>query len=358
MGSRIFPLSGDLMFKHIFGYQKRSYFAEHLLQSLFPVDYYKFLGLTISNSIKLDRETIMQKKFETDVQVVLKNGELINLEMYSNFDKNAELKSLMYITSRFSGHLKVQENYNNTKSNTQINFVNGKNVHHNEGLINKYILINENNPKDSIAKNFFQIFIIDVDKLDKVIYNDSMSVELYLWLKLIKAKDTEEIIEIGKKSEIMREVVEEMERFSNEGYVQDYHYDEVFKRSQMESELEESKDMGVAQGKLEIAKSLFAKGYDISTILEIANFKLEEIDILDNYSDDSEILEEIKKFLDKSSYNDVVDEKTKLDEDFGVAKEKENIAKKMITKGFDLDTISEITSLSKKEIEKLIDKNC
>jgi predicted transposase/invertase (TIGR01784 family) len=46
-------------------------------------------------------------------------------------------------------------------------------------------------------------------------------------------------------------------------------------------------------------------------------------------------------------------EEMKSSEDVGVLKGKKEIAKNMLAKGFDLETISELTGLSLSEIEKL-----
>lgn len=141
---KVYPLYSDLMFKYIFGYQENSKFTAHMLESFLNLERGSLKDIKIKNSIKLDRKTVKDKKFETDVLVEIANGELINLEMYTKFDRNSEIKSVMYITSMFSRGLKVADDYNITKGVTQINFVKTK-KNKKEEIIREYYLVNPQN---------------------------------------------------------------------------------------------------------------------------------------------------------------------------------------------------------------------
>lgn len=192
----MYPLYSDLMFKYIFGYQESSKFTAHMLESFLNLERGSLKDIKIKNSIKLDRKTVKDKKFETDVLVEIANGELINLEMYTKFDRNSEIKSVMYITSMFSRGLKVADDYNITKGVTQINFVKTR-KNKKEEIIREYYLVNPNNTKDRLIPELLKIYVVNVDS-DKNIGYNKVNEEFYLWTKLINAETIEEIEEIAK----------------------------------------------------------------------------------------------------------------------------------------------------------------
>ena len=250
---KVYPLYGDLMFKYIFGYQKNVAFTEFLLETLFAYNYRILKNVKIKNSVKLDRKTVKDKKFETDVLVELPKGELINLEMYTKYDKNASIKSVMYITSIFSCQLRVAEDYSLTKQVIQINFVKDNN-YKNEKMIKKYTLMEQNSLVDKIIPELFQIIVINVASEEKILYNKREK-DFYLLMKLINAETLEEMEEVVKGNEIMEKILEEMKKFSEEEYVQDYHTQEVLIKSQHNSEMKELEQNYKAQETLKIGRA-------------------------------------------------------------------------------------------------------
>lgn len=288
--NKIYPLYSDLMFKYIFGYQKNAKFTASLLESFLGYEVGSLKNIKIINSVKLDNKTINEKKFETDVLVKLPNGELINIEMYTKFDRNAEIKSVMYITSIFASSLEAAKDYNSAKSVTQINFVKDNKK---EEMIKEYLLINQNNIKDKMIPKLFQIFVINVDSKENVRYNKENRI-FYLWIKLLNA-DTEEIERIAKENKIMEEVVQEMRIFSGKKKVQDYHATEVMKISQHNSELKRVKEEAeqnyhaqevlirsqhnseLKRVKEEAVRKMLLKGFNDLDIIEITNISDEDL---------------------------------------------------------------------------------
>lgn len=265
---KVYPLHGDLTFKHIFGYQKNVAFTEFLLETIFYYYYYGiFKNIKIKNSVKLDQNTVNDKKFETDVLVELPTRELINLKMYTKYDRNASIKSVMYVTSIFSSQLKVAEDYNLTKQVIQINFVKD-NKYKNDKMMKKYTLMEQNSLVDKIIPELFQIIVINVASEEKILYNKRKK-DFYLLMKLINAETLEEMEEIVKGNEIMEQILEEMKKFSEEEYVQNYHAQEVLIKSQHNSEMKESKE--------EVVKNLLKTSLTIEEIAKATNMSLEEV---------------------------------------------------------------------------------
>lgn len=170
--------------------------------------------------------------------------------MYTKYDRNASIKSVMYVTSIFSSQLKVAEDYNLTKQVIQINFVKD-NKYKNEKMMKKYTLMEQNSLVDKIIPELFQIIVINVASEEKILYNKRKK-DFYLLMKLINA-----------------ETLEEMKKFSEEEYVQNYHAQEVLIKSQHNSEMKESKE--------EVVKNLLKTSLTIEEIAKATNMSLEEV---------------------------------------------------------------------------------
>ena len=96
----LYPLYTDIMSKHIFGYQGRVHLLENLLECLFEKNNGEFKGTIIQNSVRLDKNNVYDKGLEMDIVATLPTGEIVNIEFYSRYDNNSEIKSFMYIDFR------------------------------------------------------------------------------------------------------------------------------------------------------------------------------------------------------------------------------------------------------------------
>ena len=293
MKTEVYSLCTDIMAKHIFGYQKHARFLEDLLESMFKLKSGSLSGTIILNSVKLDKMSIKRKDLEMDIIAKLPNGEIINLEFYTKYDKNSEIKSFMYISRLFSNVLDKGESYNKMNEIKQINFVKGDNVHNNNELIRKYLVINEKDITDLLQPELFQIYIVDVDQSKKMKYN--LGNKFSRWARLIAAESKEEMEKIVKGCEIMEDVYEEMKRFSEEGWVgESYFHPTRLIMSQHLTELEEAKEKSMAEGlasglaegernrNIEIAKNMLKDNVEIELIQRYTNLSLEEIKKLKN----------------------------------------------------------------------------
>ncbi len=233
------PLYRDLMAKYIFGTEENLIYTSHLLELFFKLKSGTLSNATIRNNVHLSRENINKKGFEMDIVVETSSKEVINIEFYSKYDKNSEIKSFMYITNKFSSSLNVGEKYNQAKKVTQINFVKNNLMHDTGKVTSEYLVINKDDTDDQIVPELFRLFIVDLDQEVNSDYNND---ELMKWIKLIEAETDEEMQEIVKGNKMMEEVYEKMKEFSQEEWVNDYFSKERLVASQHDSELKEQKE--------------------------------------------------------------------------------------------------------------------
>ena len=117
-------LMDDLMAKHILGNQTFIKFTINLLCSLLNLDKKEFIDAEITNSVKITKQRILDKDFETDIIVKTKEGKIYNLEVQNINSPTTEIKNTMYGMRIFSNQLEKGEEYNKTNSLTQIVIVN------------------------------------------------------------------------------------------------------------------------------------------------------------------------------------------------------------------------------------------
>ena len=248
----IIPLYSDFMSKYIFGYQKNVKFTTHLLELIFDVPSGTYNNAIIKNSLKLDKDYIMSKDFETDIIIELPNKELVNLEFYSYYNKVSEIKSFLYITRLFSNTLEKGNDYQSLKKIIQINIVKNNSVHITNNILNKYLIINTEIPQDKMLNNLYEAYIINLDEEKNILYNNN---ELERWLKLIGAETKEEIKSIIKGDKLMEEVYKEMNNFNDE-----YYWTKYFTRERMErSQRHYAKEEGFKESQIETVKNMLTK---------------------------------------------------------------------------------------------------
>ena len=97
------PLSNDIMFKRFFGSEDYVFLTTMLVESIFNLPRHSLDGSVITNSVKLDRETVYSKSFELDVLLTTPNGDIYLLEMQPIYNANAEIKNVMYACKVFGG---------------------------------------------------------------------------------------------------------------------------------------------------------------------------------------------------------------------------------------------------------------
>ena len=92
------PIYNDLVFKNLFGVSKNIENTTNLLESLFNFEKGTLKGSKIINSVTLDKDTVLNKKFELDIKLEDPFGNIYNLEMQRKLDKNAEIKNVQDYT--------------------------------------------------------------------------------------------------------------------------------------------------------------------------------------------------------------------------------------------------------------------
>ena len=255
------PLSNDIMFKRFFGSEDYVFLTTMLVESLFNLPRHSLDGSVITNSVKLDRETVYSKSFELDVLLTTPNGDIYLLEMQPIYNANAEIKNVMYACKVFDGELKSGGLYKEASKATLINFSKEIYLHKTDQIISKYVMTNVEDIRDKMLEEKLSILIVDIDSKNDKTYNE-ISNGFKLMRELLGAQIIEEIeIAIRNLNEpLLSNLLKDMVVFMEMDYVQDYSAQEKLIRSNLQDAKEEGIALGLAEGEknkqLEIAKML------------------------------------------------------------------------------------------------------
>ena len=274
------PLSNDIMFKRFFGSEDYVFLTTMLVESLFNLPRHSLDGSVITNSVKLDRETVYSKSFELDVLLTTPNGDIYLLEMQPIYNANAEIKNVMYACKVFSGELKSGGLYKEASKVTLINFSKEIYLHKTDQIISKYVMTNVEDIRDKMLEEKLSILIVDIDSKNDKTYNE-ISNGFKLMRELLGAQTIEEIeIAIRKLNEpLLSNLLKDMVVFMEMDYVQDYSAQEKLIRSNLQDAKEEGIALGRASGLAEGEKN---KQLEIAKIMLNSNEPLEKVSLFTN----------------------------------------------------------------------------
>ena len=267
------PLSNDIMFKRFFGSEDYVFLTTMLVESLFNLPRHSLDGSVITNSVKLDRETVYSKSFELDVLLTTPNGDIYLLEMQPIYNANAEINNVMYACKVFDGELKSGGLYKEASKATLINFSKEIYLHKTDQIISKYVMTNVEDIRDKMLEEKLSILIVDIDSKNDKTYNE-ISNGFKLMRELLGAQTIEEIeIAIKNLNEpLLSNLLKDMVVFMEMDYVQDYSAQEKLIRSN----LQDAKEEGIALGHAEGEKN---KQLEIAKIMLNSNEPLEKISL-------------------------------------------------------------------------------
>ncbi len=261
-------LNGDLVVKEIFGTQKNVRFTEYLLELLKGYERYSLKGkVTVLNEVFLDKTKLNDKGITSDV--LAKSGdEVIDLEMYTTFEKDDFEKSLTYLTRIYGTRLEIGEEYRNQPKVTQYNFCVSSHVPDIDEYETDFLFMDR--ITNNIITNKIEGYIYRLDKLGDVVYDDDRKEELRRIMKMMYVKSKEERLEIARGSEILMDLAQVMEEFVND--------EDVLKFKSLTRKNEEiARRNGKNARSMEIAKNLLNLNIDIPTIIKSTGLSKKEI---------------------------------------------------------------------------------
>ena len=213
-GTIPYTFLNDYMFRVIL--QKHKNVLHSIVCACLKLETEEVLDLVVQNPIELG-ESIDDKTFILDINVLLNNNTIINLEMQVLDLKDWPERSLSYLARNYDNVVKGDE-YINVKPVYHIGFLNYTLFPEYPEFFAKYRMMNLKNHNVYTSK--FNLYVVDLTQIELATEEDRESGLVY-WTKIFKAKTWEELRQMAERNQELQEATEAL-------YV--YNQDEIIKQ--------------------------------------------------------------------------------------------------------------------------------
>ncbi len=207
-----YNMTNDYMFRAVL--QSNNKVLRGLICSLLHLSERKVVSVEITNPVILG-ETVTDKEFRLDINVVLNNHTLINLEMQIANKLNWRTRSVMYLCRSFD-QLNHGQDYLDAKPAVHIGFLDYTLFEEQPEFYASYKLINVKNHQkysDSLT-----LHVVDLSRIDLATEEDK-KYHIHEWALFFKATTWEEIKMLASKDEYLQEASETIFRMSADDLV-------------------------------------------------------------------------------------------------------------------------------------------
>ncbi len=205
-------MTNDYLFRAVL--QSSNKALKGLICALLHLSEQEVFSVEITNPIVLG-ESVENKEFRLDINVVLNNNTLINLEMQIANKLNWRERSVMYLCRSFD-QLNHGQDYTEAKPVIHIGFLDYSLFEECPEFYASYKLINIKNYQkysDSLT-----LCVVDLSHIDLATEEDKRY-HIHEWARLFKATTWEEIKMIASKDEYLKEASQTMFRMSADDMV-------------------------------------------------------------------------------------------------------------------------------------------
>lgn len=261
--------TNDVMFKMIFGDAKHSRVLIHFLNCVIkgksPIE-----SIDIIHN-ELNPEYIGQKGSRIDILAKTKDGELVNIEMQREDEKNMTARALFYWSKLFSGQLEVSQKYHQLKRTISINILNFTLFESDERYWRKgYLKDDYNNEKFT---DLLEMHFLELNKMRQVEEESPIT----FWIEFFKDPYSQKIASICEFVPEIREAKSIFEKAKSDPEARELMRIREKAIRDYTSDIASAKDEGIAEGKRETAVKLLSMGLSVEQILQATG--LSELEI-------------------------------------------------------------------------------
>ena len=342
------PATRDYMFKNLFGINGKEENLRNLLQAILKI---KIKSVEIQNP-ELKRNYQKDKKGVLDVRAKLADGTICFIEMQVKDEHNLGERATFYICKLYTSTIESGGKYIEIGKTiaiiiTDFSFFNRKEFHQIAHLKfeectdpNKIVENELNEAESEIITDKLELHIIDLKKFRKI---KEPKGELADWLKLIIG-DEEGIYMASKKNEAIKKANVDNRILSLDKGMQDEYWYELkatlIRNSEAKAlELEEK-----ARREKEKARK---KQFEEEMKAAKEQFEDQMKAAKEQFEDEKKQFEMEKKIVKEQLEEEKKTAKEQLEE------EKIQIVKKMLSKGYKIEEIADLTEINKEEIQKI-----
>ncbi|MGP1439112.1 MAG: Rpn family recombination-promoting nuclease/putative transposase [Treponema sp.] len=305
-----FTLKDDYAFKRLLGVEENINILQDFLECVLDLKTDEIVGLQLLDK-ELKKDRIENKTGILDIQVRLKDGSLIDVEIQRTWNKLFPERSFAYLAKMYVSSLKAGESFLSSNRCVGINIIEkGFNLTDKIHSIASFRLENT----DNVLTKAITMHFLNLEKVRDlpICKGNTKEEHLINWMKIINAEDKEERKMLARTSPIFKllnEKIEEITRSPEEERLFDsrmkmrsdiltemeINYNEGIKKG-IEKGIEQGREEGIEQGReegieqgreegsyakaVETARQCLILKMEIETISKITGLTREEIEKL------------------------------------------------------------------------------
>ena len=208
-GALIVPMTNDYLFRALL--QRNNLVLKGLICALLHMKEADISSVIITNPIRLG-DSIDNKTFVLDINVILNRHHIINLEMQVVNLNNWQDRSLSYLARNFD-HLKKGEDYKLTHPVIQIGLLDYTLFPNHPEFYSTYQFLNVKN--HTLYSDKWRISVLDLSRIDLATEEDRQY-QLDYWAALFKAKTWEELQMLAQDNHYFKEASETVYELTQE----------------------------------------------------------------------------------------------------------------------------------------------
>ena len=239
-------LTNDYLFKRILGSEENKEILQDFLECVLDLASEKIEGLElIDKEFKKDRAD--DRTGILDIQVRLKNGVLIDIEMQLAWNSSFVARSLFYWSKMYLRDFKSGSPYSSLRRCISINII-GAGYNLDDALHSAFVLINPKTKAKMTDLMEFHFFNLEKLKDSSIICKEKKENKLVNWLRFINASNQEERNMLAATSPVLAILNEQVGKL-NLSPEEQYLYESRMKlRSDIVSIQESSFNQGIEEG--------------------------------------------------------------------------------------------------------------
>ena len=208
-GALIVPMTNDYLFRALL--QRNNLVLKGLICALLHMEEADISSVIITNPIRLG-DSIDNKTFVLDINVILNQHHIINLEMQVINLNNWQDRSLSYLARNFD-HLKKGEDYQLAHPVIQIGLLDYTLFPEHPEFYSTYQFLNVKN--HTLYSDKLRISVLDLSRIDLATEEDRQY-QLDYWAALFKAKTWEELQMLAQNNNYFKEASETVYQLTQE----------------------------------------------------------------------------------------------------------------------------------------------
>ena len=208
-GTLLVPMTNDYLFRALL--QQNNLVLKGLICALLHMEEADISSVIITNPIRLG-DSIDNKTFVLDINVIMNQHHIINLEMQVINLNNWQDRSLSYLARNFD-HLKKGEDYQLTHPVIQIGLLNYTLFPKYPEFYSTYQFLNVK--KHTLYSDKLRISVLDLSRIDLATEEDRQY-QLDYWAALFKAKTWEELQMLAQNNNYFKEASETVYQLTQE----------------------------------------------------------------------------------------------------------------------------------------------